>query len=130
VSLISRAIAFKKLVAYHQAADVCWIAPLCDGLNLVAQEYVAARREGTGALVLSEFAGAAVPLAAAVMANPFSNRSMDAAIDQALDMPEAEQRARMKVLRERVRRYDMGAWTAEQRRLFAGLAAQETGAAA
>ncbi len=130
VSLISRAIAFKRLVAYHQAADVCWIAPLCDGLNLVAQEYVAARRDGLGALVLSEFAGAAVPLAAAVMANPFSNRSMDAAIDHALDMPEDEQRQRMAVLRKRVRRYDIRAWMAEQRRLFADMRAQESDAAA
>lgn len=130
VSLISRAIPFRKLIAYHQAADVCWIAPLCDGLNLVAQEYVAARLDGRGALVLSEFAGAAIPLAATVAVNPFSNRSMDAAIDHALDMPEDEQRERMKVLRDRVRRYDIRAWMAEQRRLFKAMAPRETGAAA
>jgi glucosylglycerol-phosphate synthase len=118
VSLISRAIPFAQLVAHHQAADVCWIAPLCDGLNLVAQEYVAARTDGRGALVLSEFAGAAIPMAATVAVNPFSNRSMDAAIDLALDMGEAEQRQRMTVMRERVRRYDIRAWMAEQRRLF------------
>jgi glucosylglycerol-phosphate synthase len=121
VSLISRAIPFKQLIAYHQAADVCWIAPLCDGLNLVAQEYVAARTDGLGALVLSEFAGAAIPLAATVAANPFSNRSMDAAIDHALDMGEDEQRQRMQVLRDRVRRYDIRAWMAEQHRLFGAM---------
>jgi glucosylglycerol-phosphate synthase len=118
VSLISRAIPFVRLIAYHQAADVCWITPLCDGLNLVAQEYVAARTDGLGALVLSEFAGAAIPLAATVAANPFSNRSMDAAIDLALDMSPEEQAQRMTVLRRRVRRYDIRAWMAEQRRLF------------
>ncbi len=121
VSLISRAIPFTRLIAYHQAADVCWITPLCDGLNLVAQEYVAARTDGLGALVLSEFAGAAIPLAATVTANPFSNRSMDAAIDLALDMAPEEQAQRMKVLRTRVRRYDIRAWMAEQRRLFAAI---------
>jgi glucosylglycerol-phosphate synthase len=130
VSLISRAIPFRKLIAYHRAADVCWIAPLCDGLNLVAQEYVAARQDGLGALALSEFAGAAIPLAATVAVNPFSNRSMDAAIDHALDMPEQEQRERMKVLRDRVRRYDIRAWMAEQRRLFDAIGPRQTGAAA
>lgn len=130
VTLISRAIAFKRLVAYHQAAAVCWITPLCDGLNLVAQEYVAARLDGDGTLVLSEFAGAAVPLAAAVMTNPFSNRSMDAAIDHAIDMPEGERRERMKVLRERVRRYDIKAWMAEQRRTFEAIAQDAVGDAA
>jgi glucosylglycerol-phosphate synthase len=130
VSLISRAIPFRKLIAYHQAADVCWIAPLCDGLNLVAQEYVAARTDGLGSLVLSEFAGAAIPLHATVAVNPFSNRSMDAAIDQALDMPQDEQRARMKILRERVRRYDIRAWMEEQRRLFAAIGQPRRDAAA
>jgi len=123
VTLISRAIAFKRLIAFHQAADVCWITPLADGLNLVAQEFVAAQASETGALVLSEFAGAAVPLAAAVMANPFSNRAMDAAIDLAIDMPEGERRQRMKVLRARVKRYDIRAWIAEQRRMFDGIKA-------
>ena len=121
VSLISRAIPFKRLIGYHQAADVCWIAPLCDGLNLVAQEYVAACSDGDGVLVLSEFAGVAVELPAAVMVNPFSNRSMDAAMDQALSMPEDERMARMAALRQKVQRYDIGAWMAEQRRVFAAI---------
>ena len=119
VSLISRAIPFKRLIAYHQAASVCWIAPLCDGLNLVAQEYVAARADGDGVLVLSEFAGVAVALPSAVLVNPFSNRSMDSALDQALAMPEEERRARMAALKQKVHRYDITAWMGEQRRVFA-----------
>ncbi|TVQ56173.1 MAG: glucosylglycerol-phosphate synthase, partial [Rhodobacteraceae bacterium] len=121
VALISRAIPFKRLVAYHQAADVCWITPLCDGLNLVAQEYVSACTDGDGTLVLSEFAGVAVELDAAILTNPFSNRSMDAAMDQALDMPEDERRARMAALRAKVARFDIRAWIAEQRRAFAAI---------
>ncbi|MGF1660606.1 MAG: glucosylglycerol-phosphate synthase [Rubrimonas sp.] len=121
VALVSRAIPFKRLVAYHQAADICWITPLCDGLNLVAQEYVSACVDGDGALVLSEFAGVAVELDAAILTNPFSNRSMDAAMDQALDMPEDERRARMAALRDKVARYDIRAWIAEQRRAFAAI---------
>lgn len=118
VALISTAIPFAELVAYYRAADVAWITPLADGLNLVAMEFVSARSDGDGVLVLSEFAGAAVELNAAVLANPFSNRAMDNAIDQALSMPAEERRDRMKNLRARVARYDIRAWAEEQQRLF------------
>ncbi|MCL5778257.1 glucosylglycerol-phosphate synthase [Limibaculum sp. FT325] len=118
VSLIGQAIPFRELVAYYRAADVAWITPLCDGLNLVAAEFCAARGDGEGVLVLSEFAGIAVELSEAVLTNPFSNRSMDAAIDQALAMAPVERRSRMEALRAKVARYDIRAWAAEQQRLF------------
>ena len=121
VALVSRAIPFKRLVAYHQAADVCWITPLCDGLNLVAQEYVAACTDGDGVLVLSEFAGVGVMMPEAVMVNPFSNRAMDSALDRALTMPEDERKSRMAALRETVGRYDIAAWMNEQRRVFGAI---------
>ncbi|MEM6354638.1 MAG: glucosylglycerol-phosphate synthase [Pseudomonadota bacterium] len=121
VSLISTPIPFRDLVAYYRAADIAWITPLADGLNLVAEEFVAARTDGDGVLVLSEFAGVAVEMAEAVLTNPFSNRSMDAAIDQALDMAEEDRRGRMAVLREKVHRYDIEAWAREQQRLFNAL---------
>jgi trehalose-6-phosphate synthase len=56
------AIPFVDLVSYYRAADVCWITPLADGMNLVCKEFIAARVDGDGVLVLSEFAGAAVEL--------------------------------------------------------------------
>lgn len=118
VALIGRAIPFRDLIAYYQAADVAWITPLADGLNLVAKEFCAARTDGDGVLVLSEFAGVAVELSDAVITNPFSHRAMDSAIDQALDMPEAERRSRMQALRSKVDRYDIRAWAAEQDRVF------------
>ncbi|MGF1552890.1 MAG: glucosylglycerol-phosphate synthase [Paracoccaceae bacterium] len=118
VSLISTPIPFRDLVAYYRAADVAWITPLADGLNLVAEEFVAARTDGDGVLVLSEFAGVAIEMEEAVLCNPFSHRSMDSAIDQALAMGEEERRARMSALRDKVRRYDIEAWAAEQQRLF------------
>ncbi len=102
VTLISRAIPFAELVAYYRAADVAWITPLADGMNLVCKEFVASRIDGDGVLVLSEFAGAAVALGAAVVANPFSHKSLDWTILQAIDMPETERRARMEVLRDAV----------------------------
>ena len=118
IALISRAIPFTELVAYYRAADVAWITPLADGMNLVCKEYAAARIDGDGVLVLSEFAGASVDLSAAVMANPFSARSMDRAILQALDMAEPERRDRMAALREKVRKFDLNAWAQDQTNLF------------
>ncbi len=111
IILFTTAIPFEKLIAYYRAADVCWIAPLRDGLNLVAKEFCAARPDEKGVLVLSEFTGAAVELPNAVLTNPYSDRSMDAAIDQALDMGEEEQQARMKRLRASVRHYDIAHWS-------------------
>ncbi|EPX78365.1 glucosylglycerol-phosphate synthase [Salipiger mucosus] len=114
VALISRAVPFEELVAWYQVSDVAWITPLADGMNLVCKEFISARRDGDGVLVLSEFAGAAVELGAAVMTNPFSSRAMDHAIDLAIDMPEDERRARMKLLRAAVAKRDTHHWAADQ----------------
>ena len=110
VALISRAIPFDDLVAYYRAADVAWITPLADGMNLVCKEFVAARVDGDGVLVLSEFAGAAVELGDAVIANPFSHKAMDRAILKALKMDGAERRHRMDGLRRAVAGNDLGQW--------------------
>jgi glucosylglycerol-phosphate synthase len=110
VALISRAIPFDELVAYYRAADVAWITPLADGMNLVCKEFVAARVDGDGVLVLSEFAGAAVELGDAVIANPFSNKAMDRSILQALRMDGPERRHRMDRLRKAVAENDLSQW--------------------
>jgi trehalose-6-phosphate synthase len=117
VALISP-LPFKDLVPITSAADVCWITPLADGMNLVCKEYAAARTDGDGVLVLSEFAGAAVELSSAVITNPFSHRSMDMAIEQALAMPEEERRQRMAMMRETVKRYGIKAWAEDQMSYF------------
>jgi len=111
IILFTTAVPFEELIAYYRAADVCWIAPLRDGLNLVAKEFCATRDDDRGVLVLSEFTGAAVELPNAVLTNPYSDRSMDAAIDQALDMDVQEQAARMTLLRNCVRHYDIAHWS-------------------
>lgn len=128
--LMTSAIPFEELIAYYRCADLCWITPLRDGLNLVAKEYVAARRDLGGALVLSEFTGAAVELGSAVMANPYSTHSMDAAIDQALDMPKGEQLSRMARMWRGVDRYDSTHWAQHTLRTFAELPHQEAAAQA
>ncbi len=114
VSLISRAIPFETLVAYYRQADIAWITPLADGMNLVCKEFAAARTDGDGVLILSEFAGAAMEMSAAVLTNPYSNRSMDHAIEMALEMPEEDRRARMAELRRMVKTYNTENWAREQ----------------
>ncbi|MCC1494024.1 glucosylglycerol-phosphate synthase [Cognatishimia sp. F0-27] len=111
ITLVSRAIPFTELVAYYRAADVCWITPLADGMNLVCKEFVASRIDGDGVLVLSEFAGAAVELNQAVMTSPFSHKAMDRGILSALEMPEKERRIRMEGLREAVAGNSVQNWT-------------------
>ncbi len=83
-----RSIPFDEVVAHYAACDVAWITPLRDGLNLVAKEYVAARKAANkaGVLVLSEFAGAAVELHGALLANPYDANSMTETLHQALTM--------------------------------------------
>ena len=110
VVLFSNAIPFERLLAHYRVADVCLTTPLRDGLNLVAKEYVAAKQGRAGALVLSEFAGCAVELPQAVLTNPYSNRDMDRALDEAIDMPAAEARSRMVKMDKVVRHYDLARW--------------------
>jgi glucosylglycerol-phosphate synthase len=121
VVLFGNAIPFERLLAYFRIADVCLTTPLRDGLNLVAKEYVAAKQGLPGALVLSEFAGCAVELADAVLTNPYSNRSMDEAIDVALDMPREEALGRMQRMGAVVRHFDLARWADDVASQFDGI---------
>lgn len=108
----SRAIPFEELVAYYSMADVMWITPLRDGLNLVAKEYVAAQglSGGRGVLVLSEFAGAAAELKGAVLTNPHDVEDLENACYVALNMGRAEAEARLRQLFDIVSLYDHRHW--------------------
>lgn len=101
----------EELVAFYAAADVLWVTPLRDGLNLVAKEYIATRREGDGVVILSEFAGAAAELEGVILVNPYSPDDMDRALEAALTMPGPERAARMRRLRDRVLQYDVHRWS-------------------
>ncbi|MGR3270639.1 glucosylglycerol-phosphate synthase [Thalassococcus profundi] len=114
VSLISNAIPFTDLVSYYRAADVVWITPLADGMNLVCKEFIAARSDEDGVVVLSEFAGAAIELSSAILTNPYSHKNMDHAIEAALTMSEENRRMRMKDLRRVVEKYNTQAWAQDQ----------------
>jgi trehalose 6-phosphate synthase/phosphatase len=101
----------EELVAYYQAADVALLTPLRDGMNLVAKEYIAARNNNQGALILSEFAGAAEELKEALLVNPYDIDAIAQALKQALTMGEDERRSRMRALRARVHRNNLDLWS-------------------
>lgn len=111
IYLSTTPLAFEEVVCAYRAADIAWITPLRDGLNLVAKEFIAAKQGEAGVLVLSEFSGAALELEDAVLVNPFSRSSLDDTLDQALDMPVQERIDRMKCLAVHVKKYDIGYWT-------------------
>jgi trehalose 6-phosphate synthase/phosphatase len=100
----------EELVVLYRQADVALVTPLRDGMNLVAKEYVAARVDGDGTLVLSEMAGAAEELQEALVVNPYDPDQVAEALHRALSMPEDERRARMSALRDRVLGYDVHLW--------------------
>lgn len=106
----ARSLAGSELVSLYLAADVMAVTPLRDGMNLVAQEFVASRADERGALVLSQLAGAAAYLQSAVMVNPWWIEDMARGLIAALEMPEDEQRERMRKLREQTRRIDIQGW--------------------
>ena len=99
-----------ELVALYLAADIMLVTPLRDGMNLVAKEYVACRVDNTGALVLSEFAGASQELRDAILVNPHDLDGLKQAIRHAADLDHNEGTARMRRMRRVVRRHDVQAW--------------------
>ncbi|MBI4695662.1 MAG: trehalose-6-phosphate synthase [Gammaproteobacteria bacterium] len=98
------------LTELYRAADVCLVTSLHDGMNLVCKEFVAARDDERGVLILSRFAGAAREMTEALIVNPYHVEESADALHQALVMPEAEQRERMASLRMTVREYNVYRW--------------------
>ena len=99
-----------EMAALYLAADVMLVTPLRDGMNLVAKEYVTCRYDEGGALVLSEFTGAAGELDRAFMCNPHDIDGLKSVIRQALDADPGEKRRRMRAMRKRVRENDVRRW--------------------
>jgi alpha,alpha-trehalose-phosphate synthase [UDP-forming] len=111
VHYIYRALEGPRLPAYYLAADVALVTPLKDGMNLVAKEYCATRVGNDGALVLSEFAGAAAQLqVGAFLVNPFDVEGVAAALERAVRLTPALQRRRMRRLRRAVQEADIHGW--------------------
>jgi len=111
VTYMYREVAAEELVALYRAADVMLVTPLADGMNLVAKEYVACRPDDTGALVLSEFAGAAEELNDALLVNPMDLDGLAQRLGEALALSRTEQRGRIAQLRRVVREHDVFQWS-------------------
>ncbi len=99
-----------ELAALYRAADIMAVTPLRDGMNLVAKEYVAARVDNAGALLLSEFAGAAAEFPQAFLVNPHDLEGLKLTLMQALQATPADVAGRMLAMRKHLRVHDIRAW--------------------
>jgi trehalose 6-phosphate synthase len=99
-----------EVYAHYRAADLCFVSSLHDGMNLVAKEYVAARDDERGVLILSQFTGAARELPEALIVNPYDTEQCAAALSVALDMPPHEQRERIRSMRTLIQEFNVYRW--------------------
>ena len=113
ILLLERHHTHKEIQKFYRATDLCLVTSLHDGMNLVAKEFVAARDDEQGVLVLSQFAGASRELRDAVIVNPYDTEQCAEAIRFALEMDPAEKHARMKRLRRVVRDQNVYRWASE-----------------
>jgi trehalose 6-phosphate synthase len=100
----------ESVYEHFRAADLCFVSSLHDGMNLVAKEFVAARDDERGVLVLSQFAGASRELPEALIVNPYDADECAAALHLALTMPADEQRARLRLMRGLVAEFNVYRW--------------------
>ena len=112
ILLIERQCSHAEVERWYRAADLCLVTSLHDGMNLVAKEFVAARDDDDGVLVLSKFTGAAVELGDALLVNPYDVEGVAEAIHKGLEMPRAERRTRMQRMRRQVMEHNVYRWAA------------------
>ncbi|MGA9453116.1 MAG: trehalose-6-phosphate synthase [Verrucomicrobiia bacterium] len=100
----------QEILPYYRLADVCMVTSLHDGMNLVAKEFVAAREDKGGALILSRFTGASRELRDALIVNPYDAEELADSIRFALEMEPEERTARMRRMRETLREHNIYRW--------------------
>lgn len=105
-----RHLTFNQLMSFYTVADVALITPMRDGMNLVAKEFIASRKDKRGVLILSEFAGAASELKNAILVNPNDMQALKNGIIKALSVSEEEKQKKMETMREVVRQNDIHKW--------------------
>jgi trehalose 6-phosphate synthase len=113
VILLEESLSTAAILGLYRLADCLMVTSLHDGMNLVAKEYVAARGDGDGALLLSEFTGAAHELPEALLVNPYDVDGTAERLAVALAMPERERRERMGRLRDRVEEWNIYRWAGD-----------------
>ncbi len=110
INYLYQTVSQEELCALYRVADVCFVSPVRDGLNLVAKEYVACRDDGGGTLVISEFAGAVSELGEALRVNPWDIEGTANQLERALEMSFGERNERMMPMHSRVRQNDVHLW--------------------
>ena len=105
-----RSVPFENLIDLYTSSDIAWLTPIRDGMNLVAKEFIAAKTDQTGVLILSEMAGAANEMNEALLINPNNFEEIADTIYQAINMPVEEQQARNTLLQKRLERYNVEKW--------------------
>jgi trehalose 6-phosphate synthase len=112
IHYLYRGVGDHELLAHYAVADVCLVTPLRDGMNLVAKEFAVCQDalDGSGVLVLSEFAGAAEELREALPCNPFDVEGLSGTIELALELDESDRRYRIERLANRIARNDVFSW--------------------
>jgi trehalose-6-phosphate synthase len=113
IVLLNRHHSHKEIAPYYKAADLCLVTSLHDGMNLVAKEFVAARDDEDGVLVLSQFTGACRELHDALMVNPYDTEQLAVTMQRALEMQPEERRARMIRMRHTVKEHNVYRWAAD-----------------
>ena len=110
ITFLKRHHTHQEIQPFYRQADFCMVTSLHDGMNLVAKEYIAARADELGALILSRFTGASHELADALVVNPYDTDELAGAIHRALVMPLAEKRQRMSVMRAVIKESNVYRW--------------------
>jgi trehalose-6-phosphate synthase len=110
IALLTRHHSHEEILPYYRAADFLMVTSLHDGMNLVAKEFIASRDDEEGALILSQFTGAARELRDAIIVNPYDVEQLAEAIRVALEMDTVERQTRMRVMRSNVMRHNVFAW--------------------
>jgi len=113
VVMLTRQLTPASLNALRRLGDFCVVSSLHDGMNLVAKEYVAARNDEDGVLILSKYTGAASEMTDALLINPFDIAEFSRKIKEAIEMPEEERKRRMKRMRQVVSENNIYRWGAE-----------------
>jgi alpha,alpha-trehalose-phosphate synthase [UDP-forming] len=110
IALLIRHHSHEEILPYYRAADFCMVTSLHDGMNLVAKEFVAAREDEEGALILSQFTGATRELRDALIINPYDTDQVSDAIRLALEMDPDDRHTRMRRMRLNVREHNVYRW--------------------
>ena len=126
INYLYQTVTQEELCALYRVADVCFVSPVRDGLNLVAKEYVACRDDGGGTLVISEFAGAVSELGEALRVNPWDIEGTANQLERALEMSLGERNERMMPMHSRVRQNDVHLWVRDFMTSLEGAEVAET----